>query len=79
MTCKCCYCFYWRGKIGRDDASGRCQIRPPVVLALAVGDTSAELNPNYYAETHWPTTEGSDWCGEWRSLAEDNPKESDDA
>ena len=53
-TDTCATCKYWNPASADQ---GECRRRPPQAIVFKVGDDEK-------IETRFPTTQGSDWCGE---------------
>lgn len=63
----CKNCMYWAVAV---DDYGYCKVRPPIIIESRLPDRMAEAYEQRLAmerqATHWPVTEFSDDCGEWK-------------
>lgn len=53
----CANCLYWATTNGEAATEGLCRIHPPV----------AALTQDSEVWTIWPSTDDTDWCGEWEA------------
>jgi hypothetical protein len=57
----CARCFFWQWteEVAGGDTFGECRRFPPKLIPPPEGIK------DLYAASHWPETNGSDFCGEW--------------